>query len=341
MSHRFARPTRRAVVGGGLTALAAAGLPRRARAGGPITIKVATVAPEGTSWAKGISRIGQEWARISNGEVRLKLYAGGVAGHEGTAVRKMRIGQLHMAALTNVGLLDIDPAPQVINTPLLIRSNAQLDCVMPRLTPTFEKRLLDKGFVVLNWSDVGWVRFFTRGPMRTPEDAAKYKFWIWDGDPGALLIYREAGFNPVVTASIDIIPSLQSGLLDGFPATPLSALAMQWFALAPHMLDLAWAPLTGATVITRAAWDAIPASYHEAFLDAARRIGDELRAEIRAQDGKAIAVMKKYGLQVTEVDAATRKAWEERALRVRPIIREKIVPPDVFDAATAAAEACG
>jgi TRAP-type C4-dicarboxylate transport system substrate-binding protein len=305
-----------------------------------ITIKLATVAPEGSTWYNGMRQMGDRWAEISGGKVQLKIYAGGVAGNEGTQVRKMRIGQLHAAGMSNLGLLDIDPGPQVINTPMLIKSYDELDCVMEAITPTLEQRLLDKGFVVLSWSDAGWSYYFNREPVRTPADASRYKVFAWEGDPAAVIGFRKAGFNPVVVQSVEVIPSLQSGLIDGFFMTPLAALSLQWFALAPNMLHVPWAPLTGATVITKDTWDAIPAEYHEPFLQAARDVGDSLRAEIRRQDTAAIKVMEKYGLSVVEADPAVAQQWNDVATGLYPYFREEIVPTEVFDLTRKTVEAC-
>jgi len=299
--------------------------------GDTIVVKLGTMAPEDTTWYNGLRQMGDRWSEISGGRVELKIYPGGVAGNEGAQVRKMRIGQLHASALSSLGLLDIDPAPQVTSMPMLIESYEELDHVMAGLAPDLEQRLADKGFVVLNWGEAGWVYFFTKAPMRTPEDAKKIKVFCWEGDPAAATAFRHLGFNPVVIPSVDMIPSLQSGLIDGFPNTPLYALSTQWFALAPNMLDVPWAPLVGATLITQEMWDAIPAEYHAPFVQAAHEVGEELKTEIRRQDSKAITVMQKYGLNVVQVDTATSERWRQQAEGIYPRIREDIVPADVFD----------
>jgi len=305
-----------------------------------VTIKLATLAPEGTTWYNSLRQMGDRWSQLSGGRVQLKIYAGGVAGNEGTQVRKMRIGQLHAAALSNIGLLDIDPGPQVINTPMLIEDYATLDCVMPKLVPALERRLADKGFVALNWSEAGWTYYFNREPIRTPADASRYEVYAWEGDPNAVVAFRKVGLNPVVVQSVEVIPSLQSGLIDGFFTTPLAGLSLQWFAIAKNMLDVPWAPLTGATVVTKEAWASIPAEYHEPFLQVAREIGAANKAEIRRQDGTAIKVMQKYGLSVVQVDEATRQQWIATSRSLYPYLRGSIVPAEVFDQATAAVEAC-
>ena len=318
-------------------ALMALIVPGTARAE-PIVVKLATMAPEGTTWFNGLAAIRDRWSELSDGKVQLKIYAGGVVGNEGSMVRKMRIGQLHGAALSNMGLQDMTDAPQVTNTPMMIRSYGELDYVMERMTPEFETALADAGFVVLNWSDVGWVHFFTNVPIRKPADVEGIKVFAWEGDPAAVEAFRHAGFNPVVIPSVDILPSLNSGLIDGFPNTPLAALSMQWFAMAPNMLDVPWAPLVGATVITQDMWDRIPAEYHEPFMKAAREIGAGLQDDIRRQDAKAVTVMEKYGLNVVRVDAATQAEWQAAAEGVYPIMRGGVVPEATFDRCQALVE---
>jgi TRAP-type transport system periplasmic protein len=135
----------------------------------------------------------------------------------------------------------------------------------------------------------------------------------------------------VVIQSIDLIPSLQSGLVDGFPNAPLYALSTQSFALAPNMLDLPWSPLMGATVIGKDKWDEIPAEYQQPLLEAAQEITAAHRDEIRRQHVKSIEVMVKYGLNVVEIDDATRQLWHDRARASYPYLREEVLPAELFD----------
>ncbi|MCO4771119.1 MAG: TRAP transporter substrate-binding protein DctP [Deltaproteobacteria bacterium] len=306
------------------------GLPTAAFAGDSVTVKWATLAPEGTTWFKALRQIGDKWQEISGGKVQVKIYAGGVVGNETAMVRKMRIGQLHGGQITNIGLVDFDPGPQAIQAPMLVRTNEELDYVMANMGGTFEERLLEKGLVVLNWGDAGWVHLFTSDAMTDPGQTGNFKIYAYDGDPEAVKLFEKFGFNPVVMTATDVLPSLQSGLINAFPSTRLGALSLQWFALSKNMLDVPWAPLMGATVISKDVWEQIPAEYHADFKKAAKDIGDATRGEIRKQDVKAVAVMKKFGLTVNSVDAATRAKWEAIGEDAAELWGSKVVPPEVF-----------
>lgn len=296
-----------------------------------VTIKFATLAPENTVWYRALKEMGDKWTELSDGKVVVKIYAGGVIGNETAMVRKMRIGQLHGGQITNLGLKDYDPGPQALQMPVMIRDYEELDYLMEKMGPGFESKLSANGIEVLNWGDAGWVHVFANAPLSTPDQCKNHKIYAFDGEPEATKMFSTFGFEPVVLGATDVLPSLQSGLINAFPSTRLGALSLQWFALAPHMLDVPWAPLMGATVITNDAWAAIPAEFHEQFKKVAGEIGASMTTEIRRQDEKAVTVMKKFGLTVHSVDETTRKQWEALGAKTWPHLRGTMVPADVFD----------
>ncbi|MCK5251256.1 MAG: TRAP transporter substrate-binding protein DctP, partial [Spirochaetaceae bacterium] len=57
-----------------------------------LTIKLASPLPEGTEWDNTLRRMADEWSDITDGQIRMRIYPGGIAGDEGDMVRKMRIG---------------------------------------------------------------------------------------------------------------------------------------------------------------------------------------------------------------------------------------------------------
>jgi TRAP-type C4-dicarboxylate transport system substrate-binding protein len=313
----------------GLTLMMMAALASFAQAE-DMTIKLGTLAPEGSSWDLIMRDMGQEWATSG---VKLQVYPGGVLGDEPDMVSKMRIGQIQASVMTVVGLAQIDKAVQVLSIPLLYKSDAESDYVRAKLQPILEKRLLAKGFKVLNWGEAGWVYFFGKTPILTPEDLKKMKFFVWGDDTDTLNIWKSAGYSPVPLAATDILPNLQTGLINSFDTTPLSALSFQWFALAPHMTNVKWAPLVGATIITTKAWDEIPASAKPGILKASAAAGKRFRTEIRAGNEKAIKVMETKGLVVHDVDEATYQQWEKVFQDSYSQISGTIVPTDIFDLA--------
>ncbi|HZS36690.1 MAG TPA: TRAP transporter substrate-binding protein DctP, partial [Polyangia bacterium] len=144
------------------------------------TLKIATLAPEGSSWM----RLFHDWAnkvqeRTSN-RVRVKFYAGGVQGDEKDVLRKMRLGQLSGAAVTAIGLASIDPEVRALE---IARTYDELDGLRAALGETLRKRLEEKGYILGGWGDVGPVHLFSNRPIKTMEDIRACKLWMWAEDP--------------------------------------------------------------------------------------------------------------------------------------------------------------
>ena len=130
-------------------------------AGGPVKVRLGTLAPRGSSYYKHLQAMGEKWRTAPGGGVALTLYPDGTMGSEADMVRRMRLGQLQAGMLTAVGLAEIEPAVTGLQSmPLMFRTLEEVDYIGEKLQPMLEKRLEEKGFVALFWSDTGWVRFF-------------------------------------------------------------------------------------------------------------------------------------------------------------------------------------
>src|SRR5687768_10414076 len=157
-----------------------------------VNVKLGTVAPDGSAWHMLLKEMGQQWGDISGGKVKVKIFPGGIQGNEGDVIRKMRIGQLQAAAVSSVGLRDIDSGLQALGVPGMIESDDELAYVYQKIAPVLEKRLKDKGFTVLSWGDTGWARLFMKREARTPKDVKGLKVFAWSGDPGAVEAWKNA-----------------------------------------------------------------------------------------------------------------------------------------------------
>ncbi len=311
---------------------AAAAVDRPASAQGPIRVRLATLAPRGSSYHQLLLAMGERWRQASGGQVALTIYTDGTMGGEADVVRRMRVGQLHAAMLTVVGMSEIDSSVTALETmPLMFRSLDELDYVREKLAPALQERLLAKGFMVLFWGDAGWVRFFSKEPVVHPADIKKLRMFVWAGDNHSVDIMKKAGYQPIPLEPNDILPGLQTGLISAVPAVPFFALAGQLYGPANHMLELNWAPLVGAAVITKKAWEALPLAARDALLTIAHETGEAIKARSRAEAEQAVETMKKRGLKVHPLTPEAEAEWRMVAEDFYPQIRGKLVPADLFD----------
>jgi len=275
------------------------------------TIKLGSLAPAGSPWEQSLRKLASEWSRLSGGRVNLAVYPGGVVGDEDDMLRKVRIGQLSAAALSGPGLVSIVPAAVTLQIPQLVSSDGELDYLMEKMTPVFERRFEEKGFKLLSWTRAGWAYIFARDPVIWPEDLRRQKLWVWQGSPEEARAWRDLGFQPVSLGSADVMVQLQSGGIDAFITSPLIVASNQYFAFANDMTELKWAPFVGGLVVSLKVWDSIAADLRSRLERAVVEVTESYRHDFLGADAEAIGVMKRHGLVTHEVAPEAREAWRQ------------------------------
>src|SRR5260370_12549861 len=294
-------------------------------------IRMGTLVPKDSRWHEILLQMGEEWKKASGGKVELKIYPGGEQGDEPSMVQKVRIKKLQAVALSGAGLSGIDAAVSALPIPMMLSSYEELDYVRDHIADRLEKGMAQRGFIVLNWGDAGWVHFFTKQPAVHPDDIRKLKLCVLQGDNSTFELYKINGFRPVSLAATDILTGLQTGLIDAFQSPPLVALSNQWFGGAKNMLDIPFAQLVGATVISKDVWDKVPAPVQKEMMQSARAAGVSLREEIRHAEASSIPLMQQFGLNVVHADAKAIAEWRQLSEAIWPKLRGTMVPADLFD----------
>jgi TRAP-type C4-dicarboxylate transport system substrate-binding protein len=299
-----------------------------------LRIKLATLVPTGSTYHKSLLALRESWRKLSNGSVDLVIYADGKLGSEADTVGLMKLNSIQGSVITVTGLSEIEKSVGSLqNIPMGFRDLAEVDYVGEKLQPTLEEILVQKGFIVLFWSDAGWVHFFSKKPVARPDDLKKLKLFCWAGNAEQVAIYKSAGMAAVPLETSDIVPGLQTGLIDATPAPPVFALKSQIDTRAPYMLQLNWAPLVGACVIRKETWEKIPEATRAELQKAAAAIGRDIQSSGRKEMEESIAEMVKRGLKVTTVNPELETEWRQAAEEAYPQIRGRIVPAEMFDRA--------
>ncbi|MDL2337842.1 MAG: TRAP transporter substrate-binding protein DctP [Pseudomonadota bacterium] len=295
-------------------------------------LRIGTLVPKNSLYHQQLLELGEAWRAAQGGNTRFTVFTDGSQGGEAELARRMRIGQLQGALMSVVGLREIEPSIAALqNLPLLFRNWDEVDHVREKMRPAMEKRFLDRGFVVIGWGDAGWVRFFSKDPAFLPDDYKRMKFFAWGAEPEQQAIMKSLGYTPVPLETADILPSLQTGMINVVPSTPYFALAGQIFSTAPNMLELNWAPIVGALVVTRKAWDEMSPTGQQALRTGGEKASVQMRNQARLEVDEAVAAMKKRGLVVNRPTPEQMRAWNDLAERLYPRIRGTMVPAETFD----------
>jgi len=316
-----------------VVALLGAGMAAATAAETKFKLRVATVAPRGSSFHKSFENLGEKWKTAPGGGVELEIYPG-TQGGEPTIVRRTnpRVAQLDGAMLTAVGLQQIDRDVTALQLmPMMFRSWEEVDFVRERLRPRLEKSLSDKGYVVLFWADAGWVRWFSKKPIIRPADLKPMSVYASSGDPRSVELMKEY-YNPIVLEPDKILTSLQTDMINTVPIPPFLANFLQVSSQTGNMLDLNYAPVVGAMVVTRPAWEKLPTETQAYLRKTAEEAGAEIRKNSRNEDTAAIATMRdKHKLKVNTLPPGVEQEWQAEIAKIYPKLRGTSVPADLFD----------
>ena len=275
-------------------------------------IKFATLAPDGSTWMKTMRAIDDEVRLRTENRLGFKFYPGGVQGDEKDVLRKIRNGQLHSGGFTGFGLGAIVSEVRVQELPFMFESLDELDHLRGEITDYYMKAFDEKGFVLLGWTDVGFIYLMSKSPIRTPEDMNVARMWIWAGDPLAELFFRAFDISPIPLAAPDVLTSLQTGIINTVYSSPLACVALQWFTRIDYMTDVPITHGIGAMLVSKKALRGVDPGDIEILRQIAAPHLRSLTLRTREQNGEAIAVMKKEGVSIVGVDEATRKEFFDR-----------------------------
>ncbi len=295
-------------------------------------IKFATVAPEGSTWMKHMRRLDQTLKKTSKGEIGFRLYAGGIAGDEMDVLRKIRIGQIHCAAFSGVGLGQVLPMVRVLDLPFLFRDNQEIDLVHGALKPFFLENFQKKGFEFLAWAEVGNVHLFSKKPIQRVEDLSRLKVWTWSGDPISKTTFSLMGTNPIPLAITDVTTALNTGMIDTVYAPSLGALALQWYVYLKYMTSLPLTHSTGAVLLSLNLFNKLPPHLSKMLIDEFEPAMANLTTDLRAQADEAVKLLKKSGLTILPMPSETDlKKFYKVHDRVAKNLTGKIYPKELLD----------
>jgi TRAP-type C4-dicarboxylate transport system substrate-binding protein len=293
----------------GSLALAAA-LAAPAASAKETVLRIATLAPEGTSWHTGLVELDKELRARSNGELGLKLYAGGVAGDEAAVLQKLKVGQLQGAGLTGMGLGQVAPSCRVLELPFQYRTYAEVDAVRAKLEDRIRADFEAKGFIVVGISEVGFGHVFSNREIKSLADMKTAKPWTWVGDQLAAATYQAFGVNPTPLALPDVITSLQTGLIDTVYASPAACVGLQWFSKLKYMNDVPLADGTSMMLVSKKAFDRLSDEHKKLLLEVGKKQHELLIQKTRKENEDALATLKEKGIAVVPWDPKERETFE-------------------------------
>jgi len=289
-----------------------------------IQIKLATLAPEGTSGANFLREFDAELRKETKNAVKLKLYMGGVMGDENVVLQKIRAGQLHGAGFTGIGLGQIESFGRMLEMPFLFADYEEIDFVVPKISKTLEGRFKKKGYTVLGWIEVGLVYFFAKKPIDSLSALKSVKMWVWNSDPMAKIMFKEFDINPVPLELPDVPMSLDTGIITACYATPFAALALQWLPRIEFITSQNMAYATGALIVKNKIFNKLSVSQKKTILKLGAKYAGLITQAIRKENAEALIQFKESGKKFVDFNIKEIKSVIEKSRAIRKSLAGKL-----------------
>jgi len=261
-------------------------------------IKLATLAPEGSSWMKTFNTLNTEVMKKTEKRVQFKIYPGMILGDEMDMLRKMKIGQIQAAALTSGGLSALFREINVLQIPFLFQKYQEVDAILTRMDSFFKNGFEDNGYVLLSWSEGGFIYLMSTIPISSVSDLQKAKVWIWEESPMSKMILDEAGVSAIPLSIPDVLVGLQTGLVNVVYAPPTGAISLQWFTKVKYLTNVPLVYLAGGIVVSKETFKQISPSHQSSIMEISQRHLTQLKAVTRNENREAINVMTSHGTKI-------------------------------------------
>jgi len=307
---------------------------RGSASGGVVNIRFASPLPRSSEWGRALDRMGSDWEKATNNQVRVIVSHDGREGDESKMISSLYSNAIQVGVFTSAGMADICPAVMNLSIPFIIKNNAELDLVLKDMLPLIDNRV-KKDFVVLAWSRGGWVYIFSKEKILTPDDLRKQKLSTSPELNDMNTVFRTMGFTLVETDFTNMGTKLASNAINAIYIIPQSVAPLGLHRNLSHMLNVPIAPILGAIVMNRVTWNKISPANQQKIVEAARKIATEFDATVIKTEANALASMGNDGLSVNTPNQTQQDMWSTDLKNTLPSLVGSIFDRDLFNRLTA------
>ncbi len=309
---------------------------KSANAEGAAELRIATLAPSGSSWMKVFNAWNSTLQKETNNTLKLRFYTGGSQGDERDFVRKMRAGQMDGAAITTTGLGMLVRSVLVLSLPGVFTEYEELDQVRAELNSQFEEMFIKEGYQLLGWGDVGKTRIFSMHKFERPSDLKQLRPWAWKDDLIFTEFLKVVGANGVRLGVPEVYPALQTKMVDTLPSSALAAVSLQWYTRLKYVTATNDGIIVGATIVRKDKFDALTEEQKKVLLDTGIRAHKALNKSIRRDDDKSYETILKRGITAISISSAQAE-WDKAAEEVRGNLTGRVYSKSLLEAVQRAA----
>lgn len=277
------------------------------------TLRIATLAPDGTGWMKAMRAAAKTINEETEGRVRIRFFPGGVQGSDKSVLRKIQIRQLQGGAISSGALVNIANMTQLYSMPFTFQNLEEVRAIRSEFDPIIANALEEKGFTLLGMSEGGFAYLMSASSLADSSQFARKKVWAPEGDVITQGTFKNAGVDPVALPVSDVYTSLQTGLIDTIAANPTSVIAMQWHSRLSYAADLPLALIMGLLVVDSRAINTLSDSDKKIVMDRMRETFKEMDIANEKDELAARQALENNGVEFQMLSEKDQAEWKKMA----------------------------
>lgn len=275
-----------------------------------LTVKFGTIAPAGTPWSDSLEAIKARVAKESGNKTKIKVFLGGQLGGELEIIQKIRRGNIEGGGLTCAAMASIIPELDILEVPFIFESSEEADFILDNyLKEPFTKLFAAKGFVFVTWAENGWRSIGHKTKLvKTPNDLKGVKIRSQESKVH-LAFWKKLQASPVAIAIPEVLPALQTGVVEAFDNTPLFTLAAEWqssikfYTVTNHIYQ------PGAIIYSKKFWDKISEADRKVLMGPGNEQAPVIRMSVRKLGDSLIDVLKESGVSTYTLNSSEKQAF--------------------------------
>ena len=292
-------------------------------------LEMGTVVPSGSPWALQLKRLKKYVEEKTEGRVKVKLRLGG--SNERSLARRTQMGSKQGFAGSVGGLSSIVREVNVLEAPYVFDTVEQADKALddPEVLKQVRAILEKQKLVFALWGENGFRSYFSRRPIRTPEDMKGIRYRSQEA-VAHVEAYKAIGASPVTIDVANTMTSLQTGVVDGFDNTPLFAMATTWYqGLDDGERNLFLSKQSyqpGIVVYSKKWFDTLPKDIQDILVNIPYDLTTWGREQVRKMEPVLVKNLVRYGYEVYEPTAAELQKFKDKEKGVPEKVAKQVGP---------------
>jgi tripartite ATP-independent transporter DctP family solute receptor len=243
------------------------------------------------------------------GRLQVQIFPAGQLGNEREIIEGVKLGTIEVGLVASAPLAGFSSAFLLFDLPFLFNDAAHARRVLDGPVGDKVARTLDPlGIKVLAYNESGFrMMFNSKRAVRSPDDLRGLKFRVME-NPVYVSLFKNLGSSAVPIPFGEVYGAIQTGVVDGAEIPVNVIYANKMYEQAKHMA-LTRHTYTPTPFIANVAFlQKLSVDDQRAVTQAARDAAAAQRALIDQRTNEFIELLKKQGMQVTEVDTSAFRA---------------------------------